>query len=1381
MEGEHTSPDYIFEVSWEVCNKVGGIHTVLSTKARYLQEKWGDRFILIGPDLPVGNGGNHEFTEDPTLFPAWKKHIADQQIKVRTGRWNIPGDPLVILIDFTRLFNSKDEIFTDLWIKYRLDSLRGQWDYIEPALFGYAAGIVISCFYNCHINATDKVIAQFHEWLCGAGILYLEGKVPQIATVFTTHATVVGRSIAGAGRPFYAILPQLDADRIASEWNITAKHSLEKLSAHTADCFTCVSAGTAGECEKILGKRPDVITPNGFDPALFPGAVTQETRRQEVRKKLLQIAGAIYQQQLPEDSLLVIKSGRYEFVNKGIGLFIDSLAMLQREKKLERTVVAFIFVPAGHTGPVKALQEKLLHPEVAQHGSIVPVTHILQGAASDPILQRIAQDRLNTAEKNIKVIFAPVYLDGNDGIFNMSYYEVLNSFDLAVFPSYYEPWGYTPLESIAFQVPAITSSVTGFGIAAEHLVDKHRNGLFIIRRKDGNEDEAALAIADIILKYAALPAASIADARANAVAISRNFSWSSLIGQYYIAYELALLKSMQREELFRNKPQVTPPQLHDTIHAAKPVWRTIEVTTVYPDKLLPLQQISMNLWWTWHPAARELFELADKICGTHMADTPHLLLSSISSAVMELLQNNTGFMSMLQKVYEDFTACMQRTSTLPLRCYLSPEFALYNPLKIYAGGLGILAGDYVKAAADNGIPMIAIGVYYNKGYFRQQISPRGEQLAIPEDMQREKLPLQPVINREGLPLTVQLPFPGRTLHVIAWKCEAGKIPVYLLDTDIAANRPEDRDITSVLYQGDAETRLKQEIVLGIGAILLLEALDLHPEIFHINEGHAAFAGLARARVLMHKLSLDAAEAIELVKASTLFTTHTAVPAGIDMFGETQMRTYFSGIAKDLNMEWDRLMGLGRNDASEKFSMLWLATRLAQQVNAVSRQHQMVTRKLLQPLWKDFRAGELPVAVVTNGIHLPTWQSPLAAGIPQMADSDIWQARKAMKKIFKEELRKRIRQMPLYASSRNNWQQFNVQPEEDALFIGFARRFAPYKRAGLLFMDIERLSKIVTSKQRPVYFIFAGKAHPYDNNGIALLNGVLTAAAQPGLHGRIIFLEDHDMELSRILVQGVDLWLNTPRAGQEASGTSGMKAVANGALHCSTREGWWSEAYRADAGWILDNNVAGAGEMKQDLADAATLYSLLENEIIPCFFERDGNGIPARWISMIRASMKDILPAFDMQRVVADYGALYKTLHERSMQLQADNCLTVSELVTWKQSVAIAWSEIYVTGCGLATGQQPIKTNEELSAYLELFTGSLSRESIRVELLLADPHNSEQYLQKKEMQADSINGKQCKFTCSITPGRGGTLCYAFRITPRHPLLPFLQDFPLVLWA
>ncbi len=539
--------DFIFETSWEVCNKVGGIHTVISTKALNIINEVGNNYILIGPDVWREDETNPEFISDESLFTDWKARAISDGLRVKTGRWNIAGKPIVILIDFTPYFGQQNEIFADFWETFKLDSLTGQWDYVEPALFGYAAGKVIesfTSFYHENLNT----IAQFHEWMTGTGILYLKKYAPWIATVFTSHSTVLGRHIAGNSRPLYGKMKEYNPALVAREFNVVAKQSLEKLSAAEADVFTTVSDITSKECAHFLGKEVDIITPNGFEDSFVPDKNRFDDSRNAARLKLKSVAEAVLGYALSDNTMFVVNSGRYEFRNKGVDIFIDSLGELNRNNDLKKECVAFIFMPAYHKGPRQEIIDILYNNGPVNTGDKY-LTHSLHYPSTDPILQKILASNLdNDHNSKVKVIFVPSYLNGNDGIFNVRYFELLIGFDLSVFPSYYEPWGYTPLESLMFSIPTVTTSLSGFGLWVRTYFENPGNGISIIERTDDNEPEVIKEISSFVSKFMSLSISDIKEARSKAHSISRIAMWDSLVGYYFKAYELALNHSCDRRE-----------------------------------------------------------------------------------------------------------------------------------------------------------------------------------------------------------------------------------------------------------------------------------------------------------------------------------------------------------------------------------------------------------------------------------------------------------------------------------------------------------------------------------------------------------------------------------------------------------------------------------------------------------------------------------------------------------------------------------------------------------------------------------------------------------------------------------------------------------------
>ena len=893
MDTNLLKPDYIFETSWEVCNKVGGIHTVISTKALTLVNEYKSNYILIGPDVWRETSDHPEFIEDQQLFKSWKSKANEDGLHIRIGHWNISGSPIAIIVDFQSFTLQKDAIFAKFWETFKLDSITGQWDYMEPALFGYAAGKVIESFVKFNLTIRDTVLAQFHEWMTGTGLLYLKMAMPQVATAFTTHATVLGRCIAGNLLPLYGSMNTYNPDIKASEFNVIAKQSLEKLSAQHADCFTTVSEITGKECKQFLGKPVDIVTPNGFEDTFVPQGDDYFKEREIARKKIKDVTKALFGQ-VSENPMLIGISGRYEYKNKGIDVFIKSLGEL-KTKSPEREIIAFVFIPANHYGPRKDLQNVLNNPsEKLGSGNIL--SHNLHDADYDSTLKEIYNTGLtNEISEKVKVVFVPCYLHGDDGIFNLSYYQLLIGLDLTVFPSYYEPWGYTPLESVAFHVPTVTTTLAGFGLWVKEYGDSKNTAVRVIERGDTNDAEVISTIAETILEFSKLDEKQEAAVRDEAFKASRIALWVNFIEYYQKAYDIAM-RNLQKNTspIVQSKDFVEDiPHVDKNKKIDAPKWKRMLINKNIPEKLKPLDELAHNLWWCWNDDASELFESIDKAAWKESEHNPVVFLGLIPYDKLVALQNNTSFMNNLNRVYQRFVEYMKEKESrkTPRVAYFSMEYGLHTSLKIYSGGLGILAGDYLKEASDLNAHLIAVGLLYRYGYFQQVISSSGEQMAFHDSQDFTKIPATPIRDENGNWRTISIVFPGRTLYARIWKVQVGRVDLYLLDTDFEDNTEHDRTITHHLYGGGEEMRFKQEILLGIGGIRALRAMGLYADVYHCNEGHAAFIGVERMFEYIHNNNLTFAEALEIVRSSALFTTHTPVPAGHDAFTEGSVRKF----------------------------------------------------------------------------------------------------------------------------------------------------------------------------------------------------------------------------------------------------------------------------------------------------------------------------------------------------------------------------------------------------------------------------------------------------------------------------------------------------------
>jgi len=1388
-------PDYLFEVSWEVCNKIGGIHTVLATKAKFLSDDLKDHHIHIGPDIWMETKENPEFVEDAILLRSWRMYAAKNGLRVRVGRWNVPGRPIAILVDFSQFITKKNEIMTDFWNEFKLDSLTGQWDFVEPTLFGYAAGKVIESFLKYNIHRTQKVVAQFHKWMTGAGILYLKQKKLPVATIFTTHATVVGRCLASNNVPLYSELPTISGDDKARWFNVMAMHSLEKCAAVNADVFTAVSSITASECAQIIEKRPDLLTPNGFDCSLVPENL--DAVASEGRKCLVELAekmtSATY-----DNPFIVGISGRNEMKAKGIDVFIDSLGKLKASGYQGRTVLAFVMTPEANNGPIKEIDGSLY-------------THAINDPESDCVLKALRNAGINNCpEDHVKAIFIPANLDGNDGIVNKTYYELLAGMDLTVFPSYYEPWGYTPLESIAFGVPTMTTTLTGFGMWVSENYDTGHPSVTVVPRNDGNYSEVVDRVAGRIAELAALEQEETAALRNNAFKVSKIALWNQTIEYYRQAYAMSYQRVTEKNYSYSF---IQEDGGDNRMEVSKPNWNSITVTRVLSERLHYLDVISKNLWWCWNQEAIDLFESINPKKWYAVQKNPIALLDLLTLNDYKKLEKDDKFLARLDEVTKLYIEYMDKKKerTDPSIAYFCMEYGLDPSLKIYSGGLGILAGDYLKESSDMNVNMTGIGLLYRYGYFNQKLTAQGEQVSdyVPQDFM--KIPATAVRDDEGKWITISVAMPGRNVYARLWRVDVGRTELYLMDTDFDANQPEDRQITYNLYGGDWENRLKQELLLGVGGIRALRALGIKADVYHCNEGHAAFTGIERIREYVNNDNLTFAEALELVRSSSLFTTHTPVPAGHDAFDEDLLRIYMSHVPEKIKTNWTTFMGLGRvhaNDHNEKFSMSYLASNISQEINGVSWLHGKVSQDILAPLWPGYLPEELHVGYVTNGVHYPTWAAPewkaihskvfgdafkthhydknCFEGIYDVDDAEIWKVRKALRKKLVEHVKKLISD-PSVSNHYSPQQQVKICDtlRDDVLTIGFARRFATYKRAHLLFRDLDKLNEIVNNPVHPVQFFYAGKAHPADRGGQDLIKRIVEVSKMPQFIGKIVFIPNYDINLAKYLVQGVDIWMNTPTRPLEASGTSGEKAVMNGVMHFSVLDGWWVEGYKENAGWALPQERTYDDQNYQDELDAATIYNMIENDIADKFYSVDKKlGYSKTWIKIIKNTIAKVACDFTTNRMLTDYiDRYYNPLYGRSQKLLTDDFTKARELAFWKKKMRRGWSQIEIMTSNRADDlQYKFELGVTNHAELDVFVGDLDPEDIGIEVVLVtqDAKGKLHIHKHSTYMFEYCREGVAHFTLDITPELTGAYQAAVRIFAKNDYLPHRQDFELVKW-
>lgn len=842
----------------------------------------------------------------------------------------------------------------------------------------------------------------------------------------------------------------------------------------------------------------------------------------------------------------------------------------------------------------------------------------------------------------------------------------------------------------------------------------------------------------------------------------------------------------------------------------QPHWKKFVVESNLPEKLNPLRELSRNLWWVWNQCARDLFQSIDNQLWEECEHNPILLLENVSFQRLKELEEDQAFIVEMHSVYGKLTTYLNNRKNLdkPQVAYFSMEYGLHDSLKIFSGGLGILAGDYLKEASDSKVNLVGVGLLYRYGYFKQTINMHGEQINNYVAEHFSKIPVQPTYDKDGNWVEIEVEFPGRNLKARVWEAHVGAVKLYLMETDHDVNNEQDRSVTHNLYGGDIENRLKQEMLLGIGGIRALKRLGYDCDIYHCNEGHAALIGVERMADLMSEKQLNFAEAKEVVRASTLFTTHTPVPAGHDSFHRDLFAGYMMPWAQKLGLDWEEFLMLGKSHPNEDhFNMSFLASHMSQGINGVSMLHGDVSKGILKGLYPGYMEEEIEVGYVTNGVHYSTWTAKEWKEIHMEAfgedflenqlDFDRWNKIYAIpdEKIWT--LRQNLRMKTIdYIRQRfsNIWIQRHENPKliseimgklnPNALTIGFARRFATYKRAHLLFRDLERLAQIVNNPSKPVQFIFAGKAHPADKMGQDLIKYIVEISKRPEFRGKILFVQNYDINLAKMLLQGVDVWLNTPTRPLEASGTSGEKGVMNGTLHFSVMDGWWVEGYKKDAGWALPKERTFDVQDLQDELDAATIYEILEKQIIPSFYDRNANGIPEKWVGYIKNNISGVAPHFTTTRMIRDYqDRFYHPQHERTQRIIADNFRLARELAAWKYKISSVWDLIEVKDISVAHGVTNVmKIGQDYPAQVTIDLKGLSCEEIGLELVVTSNGNAEKrrLVDVMEFNVESCHDGIAVYSLNIHLQNSGTYSYGLRMFPKNVNLPHRMDFSFTRW-
>jgi len=853
---------------------------------------------------------------------------------------------------------------------------------------------------------------------------------------------------------------------------------------------------------------------------------------------------------------------------------------------------------------------------------------------------------------------------------------------------------------------------------------------------------------------------------------------------------------------------------------------TFTVKPSLPTELQPLQELAYNLMWCWDHEMIALFTRIDPDLWEETAHNPVMMLGRVKQERFAQLAADDGFLNEVRRAMQRIREYTRRTSWYQkehpdpcedaLVAYFSMEFGLTESLQIYTGGLGILAGDHLKSASDLGVPLVGVGLLYQKGYFHQYLNADGWQQESYPDNDFYNLPLTLQRDENGDPLLVKVAYPGRDVYAQIWRVDVGRVRLYLLDTNIEDNGRPDQDITDYLYGGDLDMRLRQEIMLGIGGVRALDVLGIRPRVYHMNEGHSAFLALEHTRLLMREHGLSFDQAKELARAGAVFTTHTPVPAGIDRFPSDLIGRYFGGYYGELGLDHERFMALGRQNAGdpyEPFCMAILALRMAAYTNAVSKLHGRVSRRMWQGVWPGTPAEEVPIGSVTNGIHQPSWVSrdmaslyerylgprwretpadaELWSRVDRIPGAELWNTHERRRERLVAFIRRRLRQQ---VARRGGSQAELLAAEEvlnpEALTIGFARRFATYKRATLLLQDPDRLARILGDRDRPVQIVFAGKAHPHDNPGKELIRQIVHMARREELRLRLVFVENYDMNIARYLLQGVDVWLNTPIRGHEASGTSGIKAAANGVLNVSILDGWWNEAYTPEIGWAIGRGEEYDDRSLQDHVESNALYNLLEQEVIPLFYARGSDGMPRQWLEKMKASMKAVCPIFNTHRMLQEYTEkYYLPARSRYDRLSSDDLAPVKAYAAWKERVYRCWPEVRIED---VRSDIPSETAVGVgnNVWAKIHLGDLVPDDVTVELYHGpvDANGDIQEPRIVEMACDDpeqacVEGEPGTYVFSkaLTCRSSGMHGFTVRVVPRHPEQVNAFETGLVLWG
>ena len=1245
---------FLFEISWEVCNQVGGIYTVLKTKATQSVKKFGSHYICVGPLLERQS----EFIEasKDSFWDTYKVVLDELSCDYRLGYWNIEGKPRVILIDFLN-FYQPEKLLHFYWKRFQLDTFGAGTDVVHPIQFSSRSAEFIDTF-SRHYLSNFSVSAHFHEWMMGAGILYLNANSSNVSSVFTTHATVLGRAYTASRKRIN--YQEVAPSTMAQELGVSIKHHIEALSALQADCFTCVSDVVAKECSLLLGVKPDFVVKNGINYDWFLKKRKSAALKQKYKQKLLKQLSEIFSVSFPKETQFWISSGRYEYENKGYDVLLDSLEALNVFlKEKDAAPLVFFVCPAVHSKSLADPLHKYLQNEFDE-GFLTQQnyfqTHDFLEEHEDVFLKKLkSMDFINSSDSKIFVMYSPQFLNGHDGFYQLEYYDFLSYMDLSIFPSLYEPWGYTPQESSAVGVATLTSDTSGFAQWACH--DSCDDGVGLITRSRDCYQTSMVSLSQQMQHYYTnLEQKSfLASVHKQCHKLMIQCDWSKFFKAYEQAYEFAAQHSRLQVDCADAIVAGQSKEASFFDHAQHNLNSS-------QDSLRYLNSWISNWWWSYDNALAEFFEKLHPKLWSHVEQNPFEFVELLDHQYLIKQLENEEIYDAFQYLKNHFEAqSVYNKSLIPKEfsidepiAYFSMEFGISSFLPTYSGGLGVLAGDILKGASDMHYPMVGISLLYRSGYFNQQIAYDGYQRMrgmYLSDQDLNRLRLKPVFSSSEY---IRVNLFGRPVYLQSWILQVGRSTLYFLDSDVEENAVEDRSITHKLYPSCRTERLKQEIILGFAGAKLLQRLEITPKVFHMNEGHSAFLSLKRVSDFLEKgFSKD--DAMNIVKSSTCFTTHTSVAAGLEAFSPDLVQDALCDFWDNSGLDFNSCLSLAKHEKQSDFSLTVLAFNMSSRYNSVSQLH----CKLANELWSHLSViKKQEILNVTNAIHANTWVGKHMKAFYQHLDGDshllpkfkedsnfvsLWQAHSKQKNSFLEAMVARVQKeySHRYAEFSHIYDLVrSLENHPEWLTIGFARRFATYKQADLILENPLWLKRLLSMGVR---IVFAGKAHPADVEGQLILQKIYNLSCQDGFSGHVYVLENYDMSLAAKMVQGVDLWLNNPIFGKEASGTSGMKAALNGVLNLSVADGWWHEAYHEKLGWSIFSEQEYPDEGLRRRQYSTHLYTLLEKEIIPMYYKGYyEHGFSELWLEKMVSCMKILSQGFSAQRMMRDY---YKEIYK----------------------------------------------------------------------------------------------------------------------------------------